>query len=309
MRTINALTSKSEIQSQILLKIKDLSKQSQDYIQDIIILINKYIGINNVVSLILFGSQIARKNEAGKLSDCDLLIIFKDTVKDKQISLLDKYFLALEIKHKFRENSTTLFGRGLAYFQQTIGMFVSHFLTKQIYWEQIKFHKIFQVNKLISYFVAPRKIVLASVIDNSCILYGEDIREIAKNKIEIPPFEMIKSTSMNLMISIFSIFISPFKSLNAINYQLEAIKWSLKASNYYSFEDTEPLEKVISRFITLGKLSSSKKALDFYKTFLFLRKKPFNYFLFMFRAPFRIIKIHAKGLKFKGLISQKKIHK
>ncbi len=306
MRTTNNLTSNSEIQSQILLKIKDLSKQSQDYIQDIIILIKKRIGISNVVSLILFGSQIARKNETGKMSDCDLLIIFKDIVKDRQINELDKYFIALEIKHKFREINPTLFSRAIFYFQSNIGMFVSHFLTKQNYWEQIKFHKIFQVNKAIAYFVAPRNIVLASVIDNSYILYGEDIREIAKNKIVIPPFEMIKSTSMNLMISIFSIFIAPFKSLNAINYQLEAIKWSLKASNYYSFEDTEPLEKIISRFTTLKKSYLSKNASNFYKTFLFLRKKPFNYFLFMFRAPIRIIKVHAKGLKFKKLITQKK---
>jgi predicted nucleotidyltransferase len=200
-----------------------INEQSSNYIKDIITLINKEIGINKILSIILFGSQRA-KMEASKVSDCDLLIIFKDRVSNHHIKEMEKYFFALEIKHKFREFSNRLSRKILGVINQTTGIFVSHFLTKRKYWEDSVFHKIFRVNKVFSSMFAPRHIVLGNILVNSSILYGEDLREDIRPNIQITMQEMLRSTVMNLMISLFSLAISFLKSLKPTKYQLEAIK-------------------------------------------------------------------------------------
>jgi hypothetical protein len=290
---------KSEIES----KLKDIQKRPRDYINDIVVLINREIGINKILSIILFGSQrTVHEMENTAVSDCDLLIIFKDRVSNRHIREIEKYFIALEIKHNFRELDDKFTKKLLAVLQSSTGIFISHFLTKRKYFEAATFHKIFGVNKFFSRFFAPRTIVLASVIDNSSILYGEDLRDIVKKKIKIPTFDMVKSATMNLIISLFSIAILPFRSLKSVKYQLEAIKWALRASNYYSFEDSISLEKITDRFSTYVNPEKVRNAKDFFKEFIELRKNPKKDIYFMLKSPVRIIKIHLKGILFKKIL-------
>lgn len=293
-----------QIKSKIFENIEIINKQSRNYLKDIIVLINREIGINKILSIILFGSQLPEKNhENSKFSDCDVLIIFKNRVSNRHIKEIERYFIALEIKHDFRELNSHLLNKVLFVLQDTTGMFLSHFLTKQKYWENATFHKIFRVNKVISKIFAPRNIVLSSVIDNSNILYGEDLRDSIKDQVEreISPGEMLKSLIMNIMISIFSILTTPLKSINSMKYQLEAVKWSLRASNYYGFKDSKPLKTIVNRFMHFEWPKFKKRAEKFYSKFLQLRKDPHPNFLFLFKCPFRILKIHAKGIIFKKL--------
>ncbi|MFX1380327.1 MAG: hypothetical protein ACFFA4_14665 [Promethearchaeota archaeon] len=286
------------------LTLYGINVQSCNYIKDIITLINKEIGINKILSILLFGSQIS-KNDKSSISDCDLLIIFKDRVSNHHIKEIEKYFIALEIKHNFREFSKHFFNRILGVINQTTGIFVSHFLTKRKYWEDNIFHKIFRVNKVFSSLFAPRKIVLGNVLINSSILYGDDLREDIRPKIQITIQEMIKSTVMNLMISLFSLAISFLKKLKPTKYQLEAIKWALKASNYYCFQDSPDLKKITDRFISFERKKLQKKAIRFFEEFLQLRKLPRNKVSFMIRCPIRIVKIHTKAILFKKLVKRK----
>ncbi len=299
-----------KIQNEIYTKLECVNEQSRNYIKDVISLINNQIGIDKVISVILFGSQAAnnKKVDSTIVSDCDLLIIFKDNVPQKWLKEIEKYLIAMEIKHHFREYDSNISTKILGVVQQTTGMFISHFLTKKKHWELGIFHKIFQVNEVFSKLFAPKKIVLCSVIDNSDMLYGLDLREIVKKKIIIPPFDMVKSIIMNLIISTFSLVFSPFKSLNSMRFQLEAVKWALRASNFYSFEDSASLENIINRFVILEKSPRYKKqAKEFYKRFLSLRKSPRSDLDFMIKCPFRIIKIHIKGIIYKNVL--KKISK
>ena len=55
------------------------------------------------------------------------------------------------------------------------------------------------------------------------------------------------------LISLVSIIIAPIKTFNSIKYNLEAVKWALRASNYYSFKDSMPLEVIVRRFVSLEK--------------------------------------------------------
>jgi len=292
-----------KIKHKISNNLRGINEQSRNYIRDIVVLINREIGINKILSIILFGSQQA-DNDNTIVSDCDLLFIFKDRVSDRHIKEIERYFIALEIKHNFKEPTSKLTSNVLGVIQHSTGMFVSHFLTKRKYWEQAIFHKIFRVNKVFSAMFAPRNIVLSNVIQNSTILYGDDLRNIIRPKIKISVREMFRSTVMNLFISFFAILIAPRKELNSIKYQLEAIKWSLKASNYYCFEDSELLNKIVERFISFEKPKAQPKAKRFYYKFLELRNQPFNDLKFMLQCPFRILKIHIKAILFRKLIKK-----
>lgn len=304
----NLMEINQKIKKEINEGLKEINEQSRNYINDVVALINNEVGINKILSIILFGSQQQKMQENTKVSDCDLLLIFKDRVKKSHIRDIEKYFIALEIKHHFRDyEKDHIIQKILDSLQQTTGMFISHFLTKQKYWEQARFHRIFNVNRYFSAMFAPRNIVLCSVIDNSTILYGKDIREIVWDNIEVPPFDMIKSMTMNLLISLFALAISPFKKLKPMKYTLESIKWALRASNYYSFEDSESLEKVCFRFRHLEKFESSyRHAQIFYKRFLALRKEPNLDLGFMLRTPLRILKIHAKGFLFTKILARER---
>ena len=284
--------------------LNGINQQSRNYIKDIIILINKEVGINKIASIILFGSQRAKSSEATAVSDCDLLIIFKNRVSNHHIKEIEKYFIALEIKHKFKEASKKLPKMILGVISQTTGIFVSHFLTKMKYWEEADFHKIFRVNKVFSRVFAPRNIVLGNILLNSTTLYGKDLTEKIRPKIQITFIEIVKSTVMNLMISFFSIIISLFKKLDPTKYQLTAIKWSLKAANFYCFRDSETLENITKRFISFEREKKQKRARLFFKDFLNLRKRPFNDLYFMVRSPIRIIKIHMKAIVYKKFVSK-----
>ncbi|MFX0028865.1 MAG: hypothetical protein ACFE8B_06620 [Candidatus Hermodarchaeota archaeon] len=294
-----------KIEDLISINLDAINKQSRNYIKDILILIRKEVGINKILSILLFGSQRA-KREATAVSDCDLLIIFKNRVSNHHIREIEKYFIALEIKHKFREFDKKLPKKILGVIQQTTGIFVSHFLTRVKYWEKANFHKIFRVNKVFSAVFAPRNIVLGNVLTNSTTLYGDDLKEKIRPKIQITFIEMIKSTIMNLMISIFSILILLFKTLDPTKYQLTAIKWALKASNFYCFRDSETLEKITERFISFEKSRSQQKAKNFFSNFLKLRQAPQDDISFMIRSPIRIIKIHLKAIIYKKLVARRK---
>ena len=295
------------IKKKISSNLEGINEKSRNYIKDIVNLINKEIGINKIISLIIFGSQ-RRYEENAPVSDCDLLFIFKDRVSSSHIREIERYFIALEIKHNFRELRSNLFHSIMLVLQQTTGMFVSHFLTKQKFWEQAIFYKIFRVNRLFSAVFAPKNIVLGNVLQNSTILYGKDLRKDIKYKIKISIREMFRSMVMNLVISLFSIVIGPIEKLNPMKYQLEAIKWSLRASNFYCFGDTAPLTNVIERFITFEKPHKVEKARRFFSKFMKFRKSSHIDLGFLLRSPTRILKIHVKAILYRRMIKRKELH-
>ena len=294
------------IKKKISSNLEGINLQSKNYIKDIVNLINKEIGINKIVSIILFGSQ--RPNQYNNsVSDCDLLFIFKNRVSNSHIREIEKYFIALEIKHDFRDARSDILHYMLSVLQNTTGMFVSHFLTKEKFWKEMIFYKIFRVNRVFSAIFAPKNIVLGNVIQNSTILYGEDLRGIIKPKIHTSIGEMLSSMAMNLFISFFSILIGPLRALNGMKYQLEAIKWSLKASNFYCFGDTKSLVQDIDRFVSLETAKKQEKARKFYTEFLSLRDTVKNDFRFMAKCPVRILKIHGKAIVYRKTIKRKEI--
>jgi hypothetical protein len=304
LAVIDSRETSKRIKDEISANLNWINEKSRNYIKDIIILINKEIGINKIHTVLLFGSQQGDIDNT-IISDCDLLFIFKDRVSKHHLNEIERYFIALEIKHKFKDASTKLTNSILGVINYTTGMFISHFLTKKEFWDKATFHKIFRVNKVFSYIFAPKHIVLSNVILNSTLLYGEDLRLSIKPQINISIKEMFRSLVMNLFICIFGIILTPRTKLNSIKYILESIKWSLKSANYFCFKDTRDLKKIVERFIALEKKSKRKQAEIFFDKFMNLRKKPINDLSFILSTPLRILKLHIKAISYRKLIKKK----
>lgn len=298
-----------DVNEKISQKLKAVNEKTKNYIKDVVILVNREIGINKILSILLFGSQQTQnKLENTHVSDCDLLFIFKDRVSSHHIREIEKYFIALELKHNFGNSNKNIVSNLLSSIQHATGMFISHFLTKEKYWNNASFHKIFQVNKVFSALFAPRHIVLSNVVINSTILYGTDLRNKIRPKIRVSVYEMFKSMVMNLFISFFALLIFPIKKLKSIKYQLESIKWSLRSSNYYCFRDAANLDKIIERFVSVEKYSTQKKAHQFFNNFLKLRQNPYNEIRFILHCPIRILKIHIKAIKYRKAVKKGRGH-
>ena len=278
------------------------NKKILGYINDLITFLNKKIGKENIISVMLFGSN-TYANDASKISDCDLLVILSDNISDSKIKSLEKFFSELEIKHELRARQNSLINTVVQVIEKSTGMYISHFITRKSHWFAKKFAKIFRVNRIFAYLFAPRNLVLKSMISSSEIILGKDLRYI-NDDLSITSFGMIKSIILNLFISIFAILFDPIYD-KSLKYELEAIKWSLKASNIYLFNDTCELKKMANRFVKLNK--NSKGLASFFKRFLYLRNLPIKRsFGYSFLAPINILKIHMLGLSYKKLIKDKR---
>jgi hypothetical protein len=179
-------------------------------------------------------------------------------------------------------------------------MFVSHFITKRTNFAQGRFYKIFSVNRIFTKLLAPKKLVLLNVIDNSAVIYGEDMREEVKGQFSDSffIFDVIKSLLMNLTISVFSLVLIPFKKLDPIKYVLEAVKWSLKSVHFYIFHKSKPMEKMLARISYIYSSYHRSESIErFCKKFLELRHNPRLDLVFMMQAPLRIIEIHINAFK------------
>jgi len=278
------------------------NKKILGYINDLITFLNKKIGKENIISVLLFGSN-TYANDTSKISDVDLLIILSDNISDSKIKSLEKFFSELELKHGLRVENNNLLNTVIRVIEKSTGMYISHFITRKKHWLAKKFAKIFRVNRTFAYLFAPRNLVLKSMISSSKIILGKDLRYI-DNDLTIHSFGMIKSIILNLFISIFAIIFDPIYD-KSLKYELEAIKWSLKASNIYLFNDTCELKKMADRFVKLN--NNSKGLASFFKRFLYLRSLPIRRsFGYSFLAPINILKIHMLGLSYKKLIKDKR---
>jgi predicted nucleotidyltransferase len=282
-------------------QLQSLDDKPRNYLKDSINLINSKIGIEYLNALILFGSQ--NIGDTSQISDCDILIITRNSISDKTLKDLKRYFSSLEIKHGYKEQIRGFIDRIMRAFQTTTGIFVSHFITNLKSWKQKKFSKIFSVNKIFSFLFAPRKLVLQNVIASSKFLYKSNgIDKKSENRFSHPKsIEIIKSLMLNLILAMGSVSICPFAK-DSIQYLLESIKWSLRAFNYYIFADSAQLTTIIDRFKYLeDSYRKKRKSEQFLHSFIRLRENPQIHFKFILKTLFMIIKIHSKPLNIEKL--------
>jgi predicted nucleotidyltransferase len=271
-----------------------LPQPIQPYLFDINRLIEKFIKFDNVYSILLFGSYA--RGEYNANSDCDLLIILKDEFfenkPDSFLSKLEQIFLSLEFKHQLKFKRSNLISSILNVVEKTTGMFVSHFLTRQSAWEKQTFHKIFNVNQLMSILLAPGDIVLKNMSNSYIVLYGENPKTRFKSRIGFR--QEFKSLLMNEFISVCSLAIYPLGK-TSIKYSMEAFKWSIRNSYLYMFDKPAELKKIMKFFKETG---ISQKVFD---KFMRLRSQFYPDISFALKCPWLALKIHTTAFKYRKL--------
>ncbi|MEM3512401.1 MAG: nucleotidyltransferase domain-containing protein [Candidatus Jordarchaeales archaeon] len=204
-----------------------------EIIETIIKFLSKTVGADKISSVILFGSFL--DGSASPISDIDVLVVLRSS--DKRI--IRKAAAVLRSLEN-RKPPSSLIEMVLEGVKAKTGMFKSFFVCSEDDLKSGDFPSIFSLSRAMCLLLAPSKLVLGSVIDGAKVVYG---------CIQLPPppklssAQILKSLVMNLILSMAAIIIAPFIK-EAAKYSMEAGKWSVMASYYYTFRKRLPVEKI-----------------------------------------------------------------
>lgn len=264
----------------------NIPRKANTYIHSVIQLLEKYLG-DRLLSVIIFGSIV--KGYATKVSDADVLFIVSDDCTKKEIKYIHRLIMAYEVKYNYLVPPKGIISTILYCVDKSTGMFISHFVTRKKDFMKGDFAKTFQVNKLMATVLAPNKIVYGSVLCRAKVLYGKNLVKEATFP-NVSMIQLLKSILMNVVTSIFALFIYPVTK-RATLYEMETAKWSLLAAYYYVNHDSPPLPVLLKFF--LDRNISSK----YVKTWIALRTKYQQDCKFGLLTPLNILKIHMAVLK------------
>lgn len=227
---------------------EDFKKRAALYIKNILNEINRSFP-GKLVSLVLFGSSV--NGVPTKISDVDLLIVMDNSVTKKDLKDIRLLVEKLATKYQFWNYPKSIFERLLRGVKLSTGMFVPFFVTREEDIVKGKFTRIFNVNRLLAFFLSPKSTVLKSIKCNYRILWGKDvIKEIridSESRIDLP-----KGLFLNLLQSIAAFFISPFVE-EATKYSLEALKWALYTLRPHLYRKRRAkLDDIVNSLIKAG---------------------------------------------------------
>ena len=152
------------------LKVDQLSETARNYIIEMVGTIEAMVGKGFIDSVILFGS-LSYDNPT-KISDVDLLVILNNNIPYSKIRGMEGVLKSIEIKYGYAQFPRNLITKILRAVEKTTGMFCSHFVCLRKDWDNNNFARIFSTFKPFTYLLAPDKVVLDSMKNGSCLLYG-----------------------------------------------------------------------------------------------------------------------------------------
>ncbi|MCF2140872.1 MAG: nucleotidyltransferase domain-containing protein [Candidatus Lokiarchaeota archaeon] len=269
-------------------KILKLPKDAQKYIFEVVSTVSHYLGKDSIKSIVLFGSL--SYGTITNNSDVDLLLVVSNKVSFRKIRKIHHILQTIEIKHNYLSYPKNLIERILRVVERKTGMFCSHFICREDDWQNDKFARILSVNRTISRFLAPDKIVLDSLKKGATVLYGQ--LDLSMDETPYSYLQILKSLLMTLFLAYGAILIIPFdRKFN--KYILEAYKWALRASFFYLFQKTAKLTEICNYFTSHGFSKHYMSLFNFY------RRQTYSGFhvRFCLRVPFEIMKLHTMALK------------
>ncbi|MHA1230744.1 MAG: nucleotidyltransferase domain-containing protein [Candidatus Helarchaeota archaeon] len=245
---------------------------------------------DKIISMMVFGSSLT--GELCETSDCDLICVMDDKTSRKEIKTIRKKAKEIAIKYGFFNRPNGFIERVLHIMDSSTGMFISLFVCKKNDFINLRFSRMFNVNALVAWLLAPKNLVIGTVLNRSKHIYGENLLETVKKPKRFF-IQLIKNMVLNLLVSLVSFIIYPF-SPKATKYELESLKWSMLSSYYYINGTRPSMNKICYYFISKG---ISKKYIANFKK---LRDGFHQDVMFGLRTPFEIIRIHILGLKNPG---------
>lgn len=254
------------------------SATCSETIETIINFLSKKVGANKISSVIIFGSFL--DGSASPISDIDVLVVLRSS--DRRI--IRKAAAVLRSLEK-RKPPSSLIEMVLEGVKAKTGMFKSFFVCSEDDLRSGDFPAIFSLSRVMCLLLAPSKLVLGSVIDGAKVVYGD---------IQLPPppkfglAQILKSLIMNLILSMAAIIIAPFVK-EAAKYSMEAGKWSVMASYYYTFRKRLPVEKIPQSLSGWTRTHAAK--------LVSLRRNYWNDPYILTRTPFFTLVTHLLALK------------
>ncbi|MHA1370968.1 MAG: nucleotidyltransferase domain-containing protein, partial [Promethearchaeota archaeon] len=262
--------------------------------------------VNHNYAIFVFGSLQTKDHSSGKnsTSDIDLLILFPDNIPEHKIAELNILLRPLEYKYLNVYNACGLVSRILMQVEQQTGMHKNLFLTREEYLIKLNFKKIFGTNSFLSYLLAPKSIVLGSVLSKITPLKIPKGMESTISAINtararlgskrITFLEFVQSTVMDVILSLSSLFLYPITK-RATRYSIEAFKWATYSMTYALIGSIFSKSTQVKFFVKLGfKKNDFKRWLDLSKNF---RPDP----VFALKTPLNVLKIHLAGFKYKKM--------
>ncbi|MFX0151247.1 MAG: nucleotidyltransferase domain-containing protein, partial [Candidatus Hodarchaeota archaeon] len=127
--------------------------------------------VNELVSIILFGSMIDLGKNRENSSDVDLLVILKDSCSKTTFNQIKQNLSAVEASFfsHFRQEEISIF-KGL---QFATGMFLNIFVCRYSDFRERRF-RVFSVNRIMGK-IAPQNSVWWSIQKQHQIIWGEDV--------------------------------------------------------------------------------------------------------------------------------------
>ena len=265
---------------------EDFKKRAASYVKNILNEINRRFP-KKLVSLILFGSSV--NGVPTKISDVDLLIVMDNSVTKRDLQKIHLLVEKLATKYQFWSRPQSLFERILRGVKLSTGMFVPFFVTREKDLVEGKFTRIFNVNRVLAFFLSPKSTVLKSIKNNYRVLWGKDIIRQMKigneSRIDLP-----KGLFLNLLQSIAAFFLSPFVE-EATKYSLEALKWALYTLRPHIYKkDRANLDDIVNSLIKAGYYPEE------FLTFKRLRSNYKNDYRFILMAPQLVTALYIRPL-------------
>ncbi|MBD3228732.1 MAG: hypothetical protein GF329_11155 [Candidatus Lokiarchaeota archaeon] len=240
-----------------------------------------------ILSMMVFGSSLT--GDLCSTSDCDLICVVNDETSRDEIKNIRQIARKFAIQFGFFNKPQGFIERVLNIMDSSTGMFISLFVCKKNDFINLRFSKMFNVNRFVATILAPTNLVIGTVINRSKHIYGENLLNVIKKPKRFF-LQLIKNMILNLLVSTVSFLIYPF-SPKATKYELEALKWSM-LSSYYYIKGTRPsMDKICYYFISKG---ISK---DYVANFKKLRDGFHQNIKFGIATPLKIIQVHLLGLK------------
>ncbi|TFF88599.1 MAG: hypothetical protein EU549_02715 [Promethearchaeota archaeon] len=240
-----------------------------------------------ILSMRVFGASLT--GDLCETSDCDLICVVKNNTSRSEIKSIRLIARKFAIQFGFFNRPQGFIERVLNIMDSSTGMFISLFVCRKNDFINLRFSKMFNVNRFVATLLAPTNLVIGTVINRSKHVYGLNLL----NDINKPKrffVQLIKNMILNLLVSMVSFLIYPF-SPKATQYELEALKWSMLSSYYYINGTRPSIDKICYYFISKG---ISK---DYVANFKKLRDGFHQNIKFGLFTPIKIIQIHLLGLK------------
>ncbi|WEU40314.1 MAG: nucleotidyltransferase domain-containing protein [Candidatus Odinarchaeum yellowstonii] len=240
-------------------------------------------------SVISFGSA-AKGGFNHKISDADFLIVLDDGVGGAARRAVFSYMLTLQ-EYFFKARGSSLLDRLLYFFETGTGMFKSFFICFERDLLSASFHRVFNVNRFLSWLTVPGKLILNSVFSSCRVVYGKKY-DFKIFKRGLNSLQIFKSFMLCSLLYLFFILINCFKP--AFKYFYGSIKWSLLNCYFYLTGGSVKVKEAALFFKKLLECEALDRFLFYQgRGFKSNLKEYFNFYRLIFSLHFKAPKLLA----------------